>query len=350
MKRVATFFFSLLVVLLKAQNLVVNPGFEECKKGLPIIPGDAFASYGINGWYMPTGGTPDWYSNLPEDKNPAAKGFSENFFAGKVDPHSGNSFAGISTYHIIEKNEPGAEYFGGTLNSNLIAGHTYLVSFWYCYSKNSDMWVDTLGFYLSNSKVNQPKMAVNLKFLPQVIVGIDTSMQWTQAKAEYVANGTEQYFCIGNYQKPFEKSATFCRKQKIAWNYAYYYFDDISIVDKNPNGPLTISAGQKLVYNNILFDVGKSTLTASSSAQLDQIVAAMKKQSALKVVISGHTDSDGDAKANQTLSEQRAVSVKKYFVSKGIDSTRITTNGFGSSKPIGNDKSKNRRVEFVFSQ
>src|SRR5688500_1268156 len=132
----------LVVILLSgisasAQNLVVNPGFEDYTKGLPVIPGDAFASYGINGWYMPTGGTPDWYSNLAEDHNPAPKGFSENFFAGKVDPHSGNSFAGILAYHVDEKNTPITEYVGGTLSSTLIAGHTYIVSFRYCYAKHS---------------------------------------------------------------------------------------------------------------------------------------------------------------------------------------------------------------------
>ncbi len=348
MKPVLTLIFSSAILLSYGQNLVVNPGFEDCTKGLPVVPMDAFSSYGINGWYMPTGGTPDWYSNLSEDKNPAAKGFSENYFAGKVDPRSGNSFAGILAYHVDEKDLPITEYAGGTLNSTLIAGHTYLVSFWYCYTKQSDMKVDTLGVYFSNSKISQPKMATALKFRPQVIVPIDTTMQWTQVKAEYVANGTEQFFCLGNFKNPFDKSASFCRKKNIAWSYAYYYLDDVSIVDKSPSGPLTISAGQKLTFNNILFDTGKSTLLASSFSTLDQIVAALKKQPTLKVTINGHTDSDGDSQTNQTLSEQRALSVKKYFISKGIDSTRISTKGFGSSQPVGTDKSKNRRVEFVF--
>lgn len=333
-----------------AQNLVVNPGFEECKKGLPVVPMDAFTSYGINGWYMPTGGTPDWYSNLPPDQNPMPKGFSENYFAGKIDPHMGNSFAGILAYHIDEKHTPITEYVGGTLNSTLLAGHTYVVSFWYCYTQHSDMKVDTLGIYFSNSKVSQPKMAINLKFHPQTKFAVDTSMEWKQVKSEFVANGTEQFFCFGNFEMPFDKSASSCRKPNLAWNYAYYYLDDVSIVDKNPTGPISISPGQKLVYNSINFDVGKSTITTSSHAQLDQIVAAMKKQSTLKVEISGHTDSDGTPASNQTLSEQRALAVKEYFISKGIDSTRITTVGFGSSKPISTDKAKNRRVEFYFSE
>ena len=343
-------FVILLCVSAGAQNLVVNPGFEEAKKGGPVYPGNLFASYQVNGWYPPTAGSPDWYCNLPLESNPMPKGFNENYFAGKSDPHTGSAFAGILAYHKDEQKTDYTEYIGGTLNSTLTAGHTYVVSFWYCYTKYSDLNVDTLGVFFTSAKLNFDKLENNLKVLPQVQMKIDTVMKWTLVKGEFVANGTEQYFAIGNYARAFSASAKSNRRPRIGWHYAYYYFDDVSVVDKNPTGPLTITAGQKLTFNNILFDTGKSSLLAGSFSTLDQIVTALKKQPNLKVTIQGHTDSDGDAQTNQTLSEQRALSVKKYFISKGIDSTRITTNGLGSSQPIGTDKSKNRRVEFVFGQ
>jgi len=72
----------------------------------------------------------------------------------------------------------------------------------------------------------------------------------------------------------------------------------------------------------------------------------------LKFEVDGHTDNSGNAQHNMELSQQRADAVKKQLVSMGIDASRLTTKGFGDTKPIStNDtpdgKSNNRRVEFV---
>jgi outer membrane protein OmpA-like peptidoglycan-associated protein len=69
----------------------------------------------------------------------------------------------------------------------------------------------------------------------------------------------------------------------------------------------------------------------------------------------GHTDNVGNDVANQTLSEQRAASVKSYLESKGITSARIESKGMGSSKPVADNatvqgKAQNRRVEIVLGQ
>lgn len=69
-----------------------------------------------------------------------------------------------------------------------------------------------------------------------------------------------------------------------------------------------------------------------------------------RVALSGHTDSIGTEKYNQGLSERRAASVKNYLVKKGVDGGRITSQGFGETKPIADNKTKegrakNRRVE-----
>jgi outer membrane protein OmpA-like peptidoglycan-associated protein len=67
--------------------------------------------------------------------------------------------------------------------------------------------------------------------------------------------------------------------------------------------------------------------------------------------VEGHTSSTGSAKLNDKLSLNRAFSVKSYLVGKGIAADRLTATGFGSSKPIADNKTKegqnaNRRVEF----
>jgi len=78
----------------------------------------------------------------------------------------------------------------------------------------------------------------------------------------------------------------------------------------------------------------------------------MKEHSDLKFEIDGHTDSDGKGDANLKLSQERADAVKAKLTEMGIDDARLTTKGFGATKPIDkNDtaegKANNRRVEFV---
>ncbi len=85
---------------------------------------------------------------------------------------------------------------------------------------------------------------------------------------------------------------------------------------------------------------------------LDRSGAILKENPQIKVEIGGHTDPAGTEKANQKISEKRALSAKKYLMDKfGIAENRLTTKGYGATKPIADNKteegrSKNRRVEF----
>jgi outer membrane protein OmpA-like peptidoglycan-associated protein len=106
------------------------------------------------------------------------------------------------------------------------------------------------------------------------------------------------------------------------------------------------------VVSHILFDVNKATVKPASLGAISEIVKAMKSDASLKLEIGGHTDSDGAAAQNMTLSQSRADAVKKLMVDQGIDAARLTTKGYGATKPIGpNDspegKANNRRVEFT---
>ncbi len=101
------------------------------------------------------------------------------------------------------------------------------------------------------------------------------------------------------------------------------------------------------------FDFDKATLKPAGKEKIDaEVVAPMKEHSNLRALVEGHTDSIGSDAYNQRLSERRANAVRDYMVSRGIDAQRITTKGWGKSKPIASNKTKegrarNRRVEIT---
>jgi OmpA-OmpF porin, OOP family len=108
----------------------------------------------------------------------------------------------------------------------------------------------------------------------------------------------------------------------------------------------------RIVTHGILFDVNKATLKPQSMGVINEVTKMLKQDSKIKLSIEGHTDSDGDDKMNQKLSEQRAESVKNSLIEQGIDAARLQIKGLGESKPIDNNstpegKANNRRVEFV---
>ena len=98
------------------------------------------------------------------------------------------------------------------------------------------------------------------------------------------------------------------------------------------------------------FDTGKSVLKSDARTKLDDLVAKTKDVNLEVIIAVGHTDSDGSDAYNQKLSVSRAESVKKYLVSKGVETNRVYTEGKGEKQPVADNKTKdgkakNRRVE-----
>jgi len=126
-------------------------------------------------------------------------------------------------------------------------------------------------------------------------------------------------------------------------------------LDQCPNTPLgaTVDARGCWTYAaKVLFDTNSAKVKSEAYPMLTEAILILKKNPDLKVEVDGHADITGTPAYNMTLSEKRAEAVKKYFVDQGIDPNRLTTKGFGITKPAaGNDtkkgRAKNRRVELT---
>lgn len=113
-----------------------------------------------------------------------------------------------------------------------------------------------------------------------------------------------------------------------------------------------INKNGHVALNGVLFDTGKAVIKPESAPLLNEVVALLKNDAALKLSVEGHTDNVGDKRANVELSKQRAASVMKYLTDNGIDGKRLKSDGKGDSVPLADNRSedgraKNRRVELV---
>ena len=112
---------------------------------------------------------------------------------------------------------------------------------------------------------------------------------------------------------------------------------------------------------DVLFDFDKYTLRPAASDSLGKVAQVAAKYPDAPLLIEGHTDSKGTPAYNMTLSENRAGAVKKWLVDKGgVNASRITTKGWGETKPVAPNKKpdgsddpegrqKNRRVELTLT-
>jgi outer membrane protein OmpA-like peptidoglycan-associated protein len=110
--------------------------------------------------------------------------------------------------------------------------------------------------------------------------------------------------------------------------------------------------GLVLTLGDVLFDTGKAQLNPGAARKLDQLAQFLTDHPDRRVQIDGFTDSVGTESYNQTLSQQRADAVKAALISRGIDPSRVGTQGYGKGFPVADNtdsggRQLNRRVEVV---
>jgi len=125
-----------------------------------------------------------------------------------------------------------------------------------------------------------------------------------------------------------------------------------------PGQPISLEGcklGDTIVLRGVNFEFNKDALTVNAKTILDGVADALKARADIKVEIDGHTDSKGSDAYNQKLSERRAASVQRYLLTRGIDASRMSSKGFGESKPIADNNTDegrelNRRVELTVTE
>ena len=120
-------------------------------------------------------------------------------------------------------------------------------------------------------------------------------------------------------------------------------------------GRVKVEGNKVTITEQILFNKGTGEINPESNSLLDEIAKTIKENEKIKkILVEGHTSSEGDAGANMKLSNDRANSVMKALVERGVDKAKLSAKGFGITKPIDtNDTAggrvRNRRVEFTIT-
>ena len=111
----------------------------------------------------------------------------------------------------------------------------------------------------------------------------------------------------------------------------------------------------KIKLPGVNFETNSDRLLPSASGVLNDAAATLKKNPTITVEVAGHTDSDGAADYNESLSARRATTVRDYLAANGVAMDRMTTRGYGESQPIADNgtragKAQNRRVVLVVTE
>ena len=290
------------------------------------------------------------------------------FHDGKTLYFSSNGHPGIGGQDIyrININEDG-ESFVENMGSPINTGYDDFAVFMqgdngYFASNRPDGkgYDDIYAFRLLPKPPPLPKIATfNLTVLDSLsgraLNDVELSLPTDEAQLDYTADSTGNYtFELLEGQYTILLHHDHYRDTELALNLERYKTYDETIL-MPPDINLDIIAP-----DSIMFKLGDYKLAPTAEAELDVIYESMDLYKNLTLKIEAHTDSRGRAEYNQWLSEMRAKSAADYLVSKGVENSRIVTEGFGESRLLNDCKDNvqcsdsehkvNRRIEFILQK
>lgn len=362
-----------------AQNLVLNPSFEQLKPG-GLVVACQFMQYSAQFpqnaeiWTSREGMTPDLL-HAAENCRWLPQAHSGEYCAGIILYLPGDDIGQDADYH---------EWIGGRLSAPLKPGRKYRVECWV--REDSAIIRDHLSSVYSPKTPVIPVCAGNLGFCfsvggrqpekPQVNFTevIATRGEWIKLSTTFVPDQPFQYFLMGNFfddrQTPNDLSAE--RHKEIdrknstekfpldrAKRAAYLCIDDVSVTPEPEPDAKVMSMEDQLLRERkftfsagVLFDFDKADLRPEAAPALDSLADFLKKHTAARLGISGHTDDVGSDDYNLDLSGRRAKAVYDRLLTAGIPASRIEWKPFGETRPVADNtteegRQKNRRVECI---
>ena len=225
-KKIILAFVFCLGILHAQTNLVPNPSFENYSSCTPQL-----MQY-LNFWFPYFAGSPDCFNSCMNISNPLL-GVPSNIF-GYENPRTGNGYCGFGTYELGLNNLQ--EFVRVPLTSTLIPGNKYGLTFYLSLSDSSSYETTMFNAYFSVTNdtysliSGKDSLMSKAQITATVSHGAISKTGWTKISVSYIAIGTENYLMLGNFQKNSQVDTLYlcyCQNPK----YAYYYIDDVSLID-----------------------------------------------------------------------------------------------------------------------
>ncbi len=357
-------------------NLVPNGGFDQTEKKPKSGLGELELA---TPWFSPhLDKKADLYSKQIKKK------FSipENDY-GYQQVESGDNYVGIRMYGY--RDALPRTYLQVKLNSKLIEGKSYCVSFKVALSKISKYASSNIGAHLSTGKLKS-KDIDSYTVVPQIIHSnnkvFTEQYLWEEICGVLVAKGGEAYLTIGNFadQNDMDKNKELTGKMKRIKEYsqqqtndAYYFLDDVSVINmeelssckceeeegsgndmkvvysQNISEGMDMEIAEQIELKKLFFDQNQKK--TSSAGVADIVFNLLEENPSIKVEIVGHSDKVENNELSYDISEERAQSVYDYLIEKGIAAERLSIKAVQNTQPFDQSGSKmanaqNRRVEF----
>lgn len=343
--------------IVHCQNIVPNGSFEEFSK----CPNELGDFYPLNWYSIASNSTPDLFSNCAPKNGSANPNWS---FSG-VMPYMDSSFVGIL---LGKKKTNYREYIGIRLLTKLKKDCTYIFKISIAIPILSRYRTNTLDIILSERSIFGSDGYTIIEHSPSISIDLDsvrTDGTWKTLSFEYIANGNENNLSIGNFKSKKQTSLIEIDGRntsiyKTTYENAYIFIDDVQLYKYKEHDEKNITEEnntdnkieQAIIINGIVFETGSSVIQNDQIPDLEKITELMLNKSELTIEILGYTDNIGNESSNKLLSEERAISVKKYLIKRGISESRIITKGNGSENPIADNNTEegrmqNRRIEIL---
>ncbi|MFD2585981.1 OmpA family protein [Croceitalea marina] len=348
--RIVLGFIFLSSISLSAQNLILNPSFENYKAcpsnitNFNVLVEDVSLPTSSSGDYFNECGTGDF--SVPEN------------FKGAQKAVEGKGYAGLYFYALNDYRE----YIQLNTAKTLRSKFPYKVSFKVSLAEASSLVLKGMSIVLTNAKVRVPNSSAltpskldlqeGLEFY-EVKLTPNNSMAdtegWITLSGEFEAKGFEEHIIIGNFQNNNSTALLNKTGPVLSKDFSYYYIDDF-MLEEQPR--INYEKDKIYVLERNPFEPKGYELDKEAVASVKKIFKFLKENAEVQMKITGHSDNVGNPEYNKFISSLRARAVALYLKKLGIDDNRVVWEGAGDTKPLRNGKIKekaNRRVEFVMT-